>query len=54
MKPEEKLSYMMMFCSMLLVRNFKATFQESIGILPLEGSAKHLAGELANPDLRTA
>ncbi len=43
---DERASYVMLFCALMLVRNSKATLEESISILPLVGSAKHLAGEL--------
>ena len=44
---DERVSYVMLFCALMLVRNSKATLEESIRILPLVGSAKHLAGELS-------
>ena len=44
---DERASYVMLFCALMLVRNSKATLEESISILPLVGSAKHLAGELS-------
>ena len=47
MKKEERESYMMLFCALLLVRNSKATLEESMRLVPLVGSAKNLAGELA-------
>jgi hypothetical protein len=47
MKREERESYMMLFCALMLVRSSKATLEESLKIVPLTGSAKHLAGELA-------
>ena len=47
MNREDRVSYLMLFCALLLVRNSKATLQESMQIVPLEGSAKALAGELA-------
>ena len=46
MRSEERESYVMMFCALLLVRNSKATLEESMKLVPLTGSAKHLAGEL--------
>ena len=46
MKKEERESYMMLFCALLLVRNSKATLEESMRLVPLVGSAKNLAGEL--------
>jgi hypothetical protein len=48
MKNEERQSYMMLFCALLLVRNSKATLEESVKLVPLVGSAKNLAGELAS------
>ena len=48
MKKEDRQSYMMLFCALLLVRNSKATLEESMKLVPLVGSAKHLAGELAS------
>lgn len=48
MKREERVSYVMLFCALMLVKNAKATLEESVGIVPLVGRAKHLAGELVN------
>jgi hypothetical protein len=48
MKKEDRQSYMMLFCALLLVRSSKATLEESMKLVPLVGSAKHLAGELAS------
>ena len=47
MRKDDRNSYVMLFCALLLVRNAKATLEESIRIVPLKGSARHLAGELA-------
>jgi hypothetical protein len=47
MKNDERQSYMMLFCALMLVRNSKATVEESLKVVPLVGSAKSLAGELA-------
>jgi hypothetical protein len=44
---EERQAYMMLFCALLLVRNSKATLEESLKMVPLAGSAKYLAGKLA-------
>ena len=46
MKSEDRVSYVMLFCALMLVRNSKATLEESMKIVPLVGSAKVLAGEL--------
>ena len=48
MKKEEKVSYMMLFCALMLVKNSRATLEESMAIVPLVGQARHLAGELVN------
>ena len=45
---EERVSYMMLFCALLLVKNSKATLEQSLKVVPLVGRAKSLAGELAN------
>ena len=45
---EERVSYMMLFCALMLVRNSKATLEQSLNIVPLVGRARSLAGELAN------
>ena len=47
MKREDRVSYVMLFCALLLVRNSKATLEESMRIVPLVGSARDLASELA-------
>ena len=48
MKKEDRVSYMMLFCALMLVKNSRATLEESVAIVPLVGRAKHLAGELVN------
>ncbi len=48
MKNNERESYMMLFCALLLVKNSKATLAESVKLVPLTGSAKSLAGELVS------
>ena len=45
---EEQVSYMMLFCALLLVKNSRATLAQSLKVVPLAGRAKSLAGELAN------
>ncbi len=44
---EERFSYMMLFCALLLVRNAAATLEESFTMVPLAGKAKRLAAGLA-------
>ncbi|MBI4459443.1 MAG: hypothetical protein HY648_05225 [Acidobacteria bacterium] len=47
MKTDERVSYMMLFCALLLVKNGKASLAQSVTIVPLLGGARNLAGELA-------
>ena len=44
----DKLSYLMLFCTLILVKNARATMEESLAVAPLGGKAKFLAGELVN------
>ena len=48
MQKEDRVSYMMLFCALLLARDGKATMEQSMTVVPLFGGAKYLAGELAN------
>ena len=48
MKKEDRVSYMMLFCALMLVKNSRATLEESVAIVPLVGRARHLAGELVS------
>ena len=45
---EEKISYMMLSCALMLVKDCKATLEQSVQIAPLAGNAKSLAEELLN------
>jgi hypothetical protein len=42
----EPLSYLVLFCALLLVRSTKATFEDSLRSAPLEGGALRLAVSL--------
>ncbi len=46
MGSDEQFSYIMLFCALMLVKNSKATMEQSLSIVPLGGQAKSLAGEL--------
>ena len=46
MKREERDSYLLLFCALLLVRNSRATLKETVQAVPLQGKARSLAGEL--------
>ena len=43
---DETMSFLMLFCALILVKKDKATMEESVTIAPLFGGAKLLAGEL--------
>ena len=43
---KEKTSYMTLFCALMMVKQSKATLEQAIGVVPLTGNAKFLAGEL--------
>jgi len=43
---KEQVSYIMLFCALMLVKNSKATLEQSMTVVPLAGKAKCLAGEL--------
>ena len=42
----EKVSYMMLFCALILVKKNNASLEESMVLLPLAGPAKGLAEHL--------
>jgi len=46
---DEKISFLLLFCAMILVKRDRATMEESFTIVPLFGGAKLLAGELSPP-----
>ena len=46
MRHEDRVSYVMLFCALLLVKNSRATLEQSMSVVPLSGRAKHLAGEM--------
>ena len=48
MRHDDRLSYVMLFCALLMVRNSQATVAQSLEVVPLNGPAKRLAGEIAN------
>lgn len=51
MRQEDRVSYVMLFCALMLVRNARATVDQSMSIVPLNGGAKRLAGEMASQSL---
>ena len=48
MQHEDRVSYVMLFCALLLVKNSRATLEQSMALVPLFGRAKHLAGEMTH------
>ena len=50
MGSDEQFSYIMLFCALLLVKNSKATMEQSLSIVPFAGPAKSLFGELFSKD----
>ena len=48
MEKSEQISFLILFCALMLVRNDAATLEESLAIAPLIGGAKLLAGELSS------
>lgn len=48
---QDRYSYLMMFCALMMVRNSRATMSESLRLLPLSPRVSDLAGELTHrPD----
>lgn len=43
---QDRYSYLMMFCALMMVRNSRATVAESMQMLPLSPRVSDLAGEL--------
>lgn len=48
MTNKEKLDYLMLFCSLIMVRNQKRTMEKIAPLAPLFGKAQLLAQELAS------
>ena len=48
MEKNERISFLILFCALILVKNDAATMEESIAMVPLFGGAKLLAGELSS------
>jgi len=46
MRHEDRVSYVMLFCALMLVKNSRASLEESVALVPLSGGAKHLVGEM--------
>ena len=46
MGTDEQVSYIMLFCALMLVKSSKATMEQSLAIVPLAGKAEFLAMEL--------
>ena len=48
MRHDDRISYLMLFCALMMVRNAHATVEQSLEVVPLRGAAKRLAGEIVN------
>ena len=44
---EEALSFVMLFCALLLVRNAKVSWEQLPELVPLQGQAKRLVEQLS-------
>ena len=47
MRHSEKISYIMLFCGLMLVRNSRMNLKDLAGIFPYGGEVRFLAQELA-------
>ena len=48
MKYEDRVSYVMLFCALMMVRNAQATVDQSLQVVPLSERAKRLACEIGS------
>ena len=46
MQRNDQVSFVMMFCALMLVRGGKATLEQSMTVVPMYGNAKSLATQL--------
>ena len=49
---EEKVSFLMLFCALILAKRDRASLEETIAVVPLAGGAKLLASELISEEQR--
>jgi len=49
MERNERTSFLILFCALILVKNDAATLDESMSMVPLFGRASLLTGELSSP-----
>jgi hypothetical protein len=49
MEKTERISFLILFCALILVKNDAATMDESMAMVPFFGRARLLAGELSSP-----
>ena len=49
MRPNDRISYVMLFCALMLVRNSKMKLEDLAVVCPFTGSAEKLARKLARP-----
>ena len=48
MRTEDRFSYVMLFCAMLLVKRSKTMFEQMVPLTPLSARARNLASEILN------
>ena len=46
MNKEDRVSHMMIFCALMMVKNSSATVQQSMRLVPASGNGKELAKQL--------
>jgi hypothetical protein len=51
---EDRYSYLMMFCALMMVRNSRATLAETMDMIPLSARVSDLAGELTGGPVKTS
>ena len=49
MKKEDRVSHMMLFCALMMVKNSSATVQQSLRVVPVSGRGKDLLNKLGRP-----
>jgi len=45
-RKKDEVSYLMLFCALLMARNPRATLEQSMQVVPLSRKVRRLAGEL--------
>ena len=53
MADSDKMSYLMLFCGLLIMHKSGSTLNEMLATVPLAGNARNLAWEIANREFTT-